>query len=638
MDVDDLAERVLTGTTLADKLAPWGDVSSQGTGRAVPRVPGRPPELALPEQHRKLPPVASARLETEAGRARVLHELANHELQAIELFAAALLRWPDAPAGFRRGLIANLADEQRHCRMYLARLEAAGGSVGDQPVSRFFWDTLGGIDDPTAFVAGLSLCFEQANLDFCQQWRVRFAEAGDLATAAVLQAVYDDEIRHVAHGLVWFSRWTEGDRVDAWADHLPHPLTPARGRGGRFDAEGRLRAGFTPGEVDALRVRGGSRGRPGRAVWFDAGIEDVLADGRRSPMATALNADLATLPMFLLKAEDVVVAPRPSTGFLARLADAGFEIPRFAPSLAELGAHPVAAIEPWGPCPSPLHVGEAPVRTARIEWNPAWAALSSKAETVRRARGFVGHPSVVAELGEVWTEPGDPGTGPWVLKAPFSTSGSRRMRGDGPLTKAQRTWLDRQLAAHGEVVWQPWYTRVVDVSVHVTVGERVRIDGITRFETSRTGAFEGTWLGSWVQGLPESVRRGVHGDGSAAHAVQPVLEQAATAAGEWARSLGLFGPLSIDAAVVDTPDGLRVHPWLETNARLTLGRVALALRARVHPRASARWRVERANEPRARELREAPPPELRDGRIVQGVLATTDPEASTALLTWLDVG
>ena len=42
------------------------------------------------------------------------------------MFAWALLAFPEAPLDFRRGLLRILDDEQRHTRMYIARVEDAG--------------------------------------------------------------------------------------------------------------------------------------------------------------------------------------------------------------------------------------------------------------------------------------------------------------------------------------------------------------------------------------------------------------------------------------------------------------------------------------------------------------------------------
>jgi uncharacterized ferritin-like protein (DUF455 family) len=639
--VQSYAEQALYGTTLVDKLAAWPEVSVRGgTAHTRPLLPGRPKELALPTSHRKLPSVWKEDLQAKDGRARVLHELANHELQAIELIALALLRWPDAPAGFRRGLVATLRDEQRHCAMYLARLRACGEDVGVVPVSRFFWDTLGGIQTPEAFLAGLSLCFEVANLDFCQTWRTRFADAGDPKTADVLSAVYTDEIRHVAHGLVWFDRWTDGDRIDAWEQHLPPPLTPARGRGPQFDRVGRIAAGFTEAEVERLRTVGGSRGRPGRVLWFDAGIEEVVSGTPRSAISTRVSADLAVLPMFLCATHDTVVAPRPSPAFCGALADAGFVVPRFVDTLtrSDLGIHPLGSVEPWGPNPDVDVPGDVEVLGDVPVWNPAWQVLSSKTATARQVQTLA-LPGIVSDRGSVWTEEGDLGDGAWVIKAPFSASGTHRIRGRGPLSAAHRTWLRRQLDGHGEVLVQPWYDRVLDLSVHVTVDDDVRIDGISRFETAPNGAYTGAWLGRWTRGLPPELQREIHGGGDSA-AVEPILLAAARQAGEWAQSLDYRGPLSIDATVVREDGHLAVHPWLETNARNTLGRIAMALSDRIDARSYGRWHVARrtpvATDALRKQISERPV-QMRHGRIQQGVVATTPAETATTLLTWLDV-
>ena len=88
--VQPYAEQALFGVTLADKLTAWPEVDvRQGRRHTRPLLPGRPPELALPTSHRKLPSVWKEDLQANDGRARVLHELANHELQAIELIEKA---------------------------------------------------------------------------------------------------------------------------------------------------------------------------------------------------------------------------------------------------------------------------------------------------------------------------------------------------------------------------------------------------------------------------------------------------------------------------------------------------------------------------------------------------------------------
>src|SRR5262245_66297996 len=85
-----------------------------------------------------VPPIAGMR--DPAQRARILHALANHELQAAELFAWALLAFAGEPRGFRTGLLAICADEQRHCLAYAARAAALGCPFGSQPVTGHFWN------------------------------------------------------------------------------------------------------------------------------------------------------------------------------------------------------------------------------------------------------------------------------------------------------------------------------------------------------------------------------------------------------------------------------------------------------------------------------------------------------------------
>jgi len=250
------AHAIVTSTTLAGKLVPPPAELDLADAEPPLRLaaPGRPPELAItPVRAARVPPLAGMR--DPAQRARILHALANHELQAIELFAWALLAYPDAPLPFRQGLLAILADEQRHLALYQGRLAAHGVALGDHPVTGHFWNKLDHLTGPCEFVCAMNLTFENANLDFAGDYASAARTAGDEATARALEQVHADEIGHVHFGWVWLRRLT-GD-LDPWEAYLAHvrpPLGPARARGARFDREARRRAGFDDAFIAALEA------------------------------------------------------------------------------------------------------------------------------------------------------------------------------------------------------------------------------------------------------------------------------------------------------------------------------------------------------------------------------------------------
>ena len=247
---------IVTSDVLADKLAPPPVELELADAEAPLRIatPGRPPDLAITSARRaKVPPLAGMRDPSQ--RARIGHALANHELQAIELFAWALLAYPDAPLAFRRGLVAILADEQRHFGLYCERLAALHTQFGDHPVTGHFWNKLDHLATPLDFVCAMGLTFENANLDFAGDYARAARECGDDATAAVLDQVHADEIGHVHFGWVWLRRFAAD--VDPWQAYLAHvkfPLGPKRARGARFDREARERAGFDDAFIAALEA------------------------------------------------------------------------------------------------------------------------------------------------------------------------------------------------------------------------------------------------------------------------------------------------------------------------------------------------------------------------------------------------
>jgi uncharacterized ferritin-like protein (DUF455 family) len=248
MIIRDYALGIVTGTTLAAKLAPPPASEAAGSEANTDRepalriaAPGRPPELPIvPGRQARVPPIEGMR--DPAQRVRILHALANHELQAIELFAWALLAFPDAPPAFRRGLVAILADEQKHLALYIGRM---GCAFGTHPVTGYFWSKLDHMTTPVEFACAMGLTFEQANLDFAGDYAAAARACGDIATADVLDQVHADEIRHVHFGWVWLRRFAgETDAWTAYNTHVHPPLGPARARGARLDVDARRRAGI----------------------------------------------------------------------------------------------------------------------------------------------------------------------------------------------------------------------------------------------------------------------------------------------------------------------------------------------------------------------------------------------------------
>src|SRR5438046_994321 len=117
MEIREFAERVLFATKLEEKLESPENIADEDPGSAIiaPRAPGRPAELRFKsEGSAKADFPGIHRLESTAERGRLLHFFANHELLATELMALVLLRFPEAPPAFRRGVLQTLKDEQRH--------------------------------------------------------------------------------------------------------------------------------------------------------------------------------------------------------------------------------------------------------------------------------------------------------------------------------------------------------------------------------------------------------------------------------------------------------------------------------------------------------------------------------------------
>lgn len=655
------AEQILFGEQITDKLAvapPGFCDDAPGAALARPAAPGRPPHLPLVDPRPRAVFPGHGALADDRVRGQVLHFFANHELLALELMALVLLRFPDAPRPFRRGLANTMAEEQRHLSLYLARMAELGVELGEIPVNDFFWNCLSRVESPLSFVAGMSLTFEQANLDYALYYRDAFADHGDATTAALMQSVYDDEVGHVRHGLRWLRRWKPAG-LDEWAAHaalLERPLTLARAKGRAFSRPARQAAGLPPAYIDRLEVYRHSKGRPPQVFTFNPGCEEEIVHGENDLPAAALRVQLAleTLPAFLAAEDDVVLVHRPpSTQHLQRLQRAGLPLPEFvALGSGTLSGHPLTKrtlgrLQPWGWSPAVAR-RLAPLGAS---WDPHHASRAGKALGTRALRlALRERPDWMAPPWTVGTsctteaavetaiasihEHGHPDV---VVKAEWGAAGRGAIRLLGGLgcSRNQQRWLRRILAQQGGVVVEPWLSRVMDFSLHFdrsTSGSMKRVGGV-RFRTDARGQYQGHFLGRLADGLDREVIELLYGGGRDPQRWRHLSSLVGASVGA---VLGDYvGPVGVDAMVYRcrVSGVLRIKPVVEINPRWSMGRLALALQKRVRPGVPAWFLLLGPDALRATEESGGPLRLGRGGRWMEGVLRLTEPGPITAVVT-----
>jgi len=256
MEIRAFAERLLFAPSLDDKLRRADDeLTDERPGDAVDvAAPARSENLQFAPRRTApaMPPPGGFHLPRNRGVAH--HIMANHELQAVEVMASVLLRFPEAPLEFRRGLVGIIHEEQRHTRMHAERAAELGVPFGSLPVNCYIWKKSLSFRSLLDYLCGLPLVFENRNLDHTLDFAERFEAAGDSKGAGILRVIHRDEIRHVRFGMDWLRRLKPAGQTEweTFCEHLHWPLRPAKARGDAFHAAPRLAAGLSPEFVASL--------------------------------------------------------------------------------------------------------------------------------------------------------------------------------------------------------------------------------------------------------------------------------------------------------------------------------------------------------------------------------------------------
>ncbi|MCM8531357.1 MAG: ferritin-like domain-containing protein [Lentisphaeraceae bacterium] len=599
MNLNEFCEQILLETSLQKKLMLVEDIdfNCKAYNMPLPDMPARSDELAFNQQK----PVALPslkELESERHRGILLHFFLNHELLALELMALMLLRFPDAPQSFKKGLVNTMQDEQRHAQKYLGLMKDFGVQAGDVPVNKFFWQTLSTSDNLQKFVAGMSLTFEQANLDFSLFYKNAFETIGDKKTSTVLQDVYDDEVSHVRHGLGWFRRWKKSTVSDwqEYANILEIPLSPSRGKGPLFDLVGRQKAGFDEDFIANMKVTSMSRGRSPDIFIFHGFTEVSISIGTSFNIpkwGRQLEEEMSLLPIVFCKKDDLLYTWKDvSVQHLQKLQECGLTIPEVAtadfdnPVEALEKRHP-GSLNPWGWSPFIDKTMKSLIEQSKGDecWRSEYESLFSKSYAVTLFEKFADEElenenlyrsSVCRNLREIKSTLSKITRSGWstsVVKSPLGASGRNMFRVmDSKLTEVQESQIQNLLADQKELIVEPWVERVLDFSLHFDLYDKAKFVGTTRLINDERGQYMGSVVGSPWKGLDSETLKKLHAGGG--------LNSFAKKFGVWLtknlRETSYVGPVGIDCFIYRDLNGeLQFKPLVEMNFRYTMGRVAL---------------------------------------------------------------
>jgi uncharacterized ferritin-like protein (DUF455 family) len=627
MELRDYAERILFATSLEEKLHLTAEVTDERPGSAfvTPVAPGRPKELqfkATGEARDSFP--GTKNLEQASARGKLLHFFANHELLATELMALVLLRFPDAPAAFRKGVFQTLKDEQEHTQLYLDRMKDCGIHFGELPVSGYFWRSVSAMENPMDFVSSLCLTFEQANLDFARHFAQGFAIVGDAATAKLLEKIYRDEIGHVAYGLKWFRRWKNPSESDweAFCRQLKFPLSPQRAKGITLNVAGRKAAGLDAQFIAELDVFSQSKGRTPNVFVFNPFAEARIAHGKSfnpTKHQAQLAHDLANLPQFLCRQDDIVLLnEKPSVQFLSGIKQTGFALPEFLEFSAakNLTQRKLGRLRPWAWGPDSVELLEpffvnlsGEKRTASGTFNPDIAKFYSKAwSAVLLGKILVGRTALPRSPTNCWlcnaNEVGVAvnsldealatiaairarGHHQIVVKEAHGLAGSNAMRLFEPeILETQRRWITNAVAQQQQLVVEPWLERELDFSVQLEMSdEGLKLCGYTGLINDARGQFQANVaLPGHQKKIPANLIALFDEPPDIAQRLHALYADVFNLLEEELRRANFVGPIGIDAFAYRAGDGkIRLKPIVEINPRYTMGRVTVELMKHVAP-------------------------------------------------------
>lgn len=225
-------------------------LSDIGSHWEIPARPARDLAVAAPED---MPPRKGFSL--VEGRARLLHDLGNIELQAIELCLRTLIEYPEVSVRFREQLFELMQSERTHLELCLNGVEELGYKWGHWPVHMGLWASVSKDDDILDRILIVHRYLEGSGIDAGSNLNKRLKGVPPESVHRIVAQITEEEIGHVKFGSDWYREFCEERGIDPDLDfperfNLIEKQVPKRID--KMNRELRRRAGFTEREMDFL--------------------------------------------------------------------------------------------------------------------------------------------------------------------------------------------------------------------------------------------------------------------------------------------------------------------------------------------------------------------------------------------------
>lgn len=179
----------------------------------VPELPARDLEIF---EAGNLPPKKG--LSYAQGQARLLHDLASIELQAMELGLRTLIEFQEAPADFRHELAEITLSEARHLRLCLQMIEKLGYKWGDWPAHLALWKSVDKKDSLLDRILIVHRYLEGSGLDAGDTFLRKLDGVLESAIHPVIKTIVSEEIGHVEFGSRWYRETCKAENLDPQND------------------------------------------------------------------------------------------------------------------------------------------------------------------------------------------------------------------------------------------------------------------------------------------------------------------------------------------------------------------------------------------------------------------------------------